>query len=49
MSGAFMMANGFGLAWTAIGGGYIFASAGYATLYWLGVLLAALGAVRFAA
>jgi MFS family permease len=49
MSGAFMMANGLGLAWTAIGGGYIIASAGYATLYWLGALLAALSAVLFAA
>jgi MFS family permease len=48
MSGAFMMANGLGLAWTAIGGGYIIASAGYATLYWLGVLLAALSAMLFA-
>jgi predicted MFS family arabinose efflux permease len=49
MSGAFMMANGLGLAWTAIGGGYIIASAGYSTLYWLGALLAALGALLFAA
>jgi predicted MFS family arabinose efflux permease len=47
MSGAFMMANGLGLAWTAIGGGYIIASAGYATLYWLGALLAALSAMLF--
>jgi MFS family permease len=49
MSGAFMMANGLGLAWTAIGGGYIIASAGYATLYWLGALMAMLGGLLFAA
>ena len=33
----------------AIGGGYIIAGAGYATLYWLGALLAMLGGLLFAA
>jgi MFS family permease len=48
MSGVLSMATGFGLAWTAIGGGYIIAGLGFASLHWLGALLAALGAVLFA-
>jgi MFS family permease len=49
MSGVLSMANGVGLAWTAIGGGYIIAGFGFASLHWLGALLAALGAMLFAA
>ena len=48
MSGVGSMALGIGLAWTAIGGGYIIAGFGFASLHWLGALLAALGAVLFA-
>jgi MFS family permease len=49
MSGVGSMALGIGLAWTAIGGGYIIAGFGFASLHWLGASLAALGAVLFAA
>jgi predicted MFS family arabinose efflux permease len=48
MSGMLSMANGLGLAWTAIGGGYIIAGFGFASLYWLGALLAAMGSLLFA-
>lgn len=49
MSGVLSMSTGLGLAWTAIGGGYIIAGFGFAALHWLGAVLAAGGALLFAA
>jgi hypothetical protein len=36
------------MAWIAIGGGYIISGFGFATLHWLGAILAASGALLFA-
>jgi MFS family permease len=49
MSGMVSMANGLGMAWIAIGGGYIISAFGFAALHWLGAGLAASGALLFAA
>jgi MFS family permease len=47
MSGAVTMATGVSQGLTAIGGGYLIASLGFASLYWLGASLTFVGAVLF--
>lgn len=48
MSGASFMSSGLGLGWTAIGGGYIIAGAGYSAFFGLGVGLAMLSSLVLA-